>query len=444
MSSRVSGSKSPPSTSTSSARPTAFSAAPTAWPVPSCSACSTKTGVGLMSQELDGRAYVVGAVTDHDDDLRRLGGQRRLQHVPQRGLAADRMQHLRVRGLQPLALAGGQDDRGQRAGACGLALGQRAHFPVGAHMVAARGWRGKQRPRATRRPSWGCRHRTRSRSGSSPRGPMQDSCICSRSHERPIPATPEARTAGRRRDRLRRPEGVRRRRWRGGVMVASGPYMYEGAEDVDPSHPADERQPASGFTPWRLGPANRGTRRWSSDRSRSCVTRRGGPKTTAAARPRRPDRTRGRRRGRALRVGGDGRPRSRVRRRPAADPPERDRTTLAPSADPDDHRIGRSSRSRRSTSRRRRSTTSRSGARRVRDGPSRNGGDDRPLLRTSPSTSRRTRRRRRSSRRGRRSRSGRQGGHGGRGRGDGRVALRNGEPLHEPRLRRSEIVMPTP
>ena len=99
----------------------------------------------------DGGADVVGAVTDHDHDLGRLGSQRRLQHVPQRGLAADRMQHLRVRGLQPLALAGGQDDRGQRAGACGLALGQRAHFPVGAHMVAAKGWRGKQ-PRLRGRP----------------------------------------------------------------------------------------------------------------------------------------------------------------------------------------------------------------------------------------------------------------------------------------------------
>jgi ABC-type transport system substrate-binding protein len=40
----------------------------------------------------------------------------------------------------------------------------------------------------------------------------------------------------------------------GGVMVASGPYMYEGAEDVDPSLPAGDRAPASGFTPWRIGP----------------------------------------------------------------------------------------------------------------------------------------------------------------------------------------------
>jgi peptide/nickel transport system substrate-binding protein len=40
----------------------------------------------------------------------------------------------------------------------------------------------------------------------------------------------------------------------GGVMVASGPYMFEGAEDVDPSLPAGEREPASGFTPWRIGP----------------------------------------------------------------------------------------------------------------------------------------------------------------------------------------------
>jgi peptide/nickel transport system substrate-binding protein len=40
----------------------------------------------------------------------------------------------------------------------------------------------------------------------------------------------------------------------GGVLVASGPYMYEGAEDVDPSLPAGQREAASGYTPWRIGP----------------------------------------------------------------------------------------------------------------------------------------------------------------------------------------------
>ncbi len=44
----------------------------------------------------------------------------------------------------------------------------------------------------------------------------------------------------------------------GGVMVASGPYMFEGTEDVDPSLPAEERDPASGFTPWRMGPEEDG------------------------------------------------------------------------------------------------------------------------------------------------------------------------------------------
>ena len=44
----------------------------------------------------------------------------------------------------------------------------------------------------------------------------------------------------------------------GAVMVASGPYMFEGAEDVDPSRPAGEREPASGFTPWRIGPEEKG------------------------------------------------------------------------------------------------------------------------------------------------------------------------------------------
>jgi peptide/nickel transport system substrate-binding protein len=38
----------------------------------------------------------------------------------------------------------------------------------------------------------------------------------------------------------------------GRVMVASGPYMYEGASGVDYSLPPDERTPPSGFTPWRV------------------------------------------------------------------------------------------------------------------------------------------------------------------------------------------------
>ncbi len=44
----------------------------------------------------------------------------------------------------------------------------------------------------------------------------------------------------------------------GGVMVASGPYMFEGAEEVDPSLPPAERDPASGFTPSRIGPEKDG------------------------------------------------------------------------------------------------------------------------------------------------------------------------------------------
>ena len=44
----------------------------------------------------------------------------------------------------------------------------------------------------------------------------------------------------------------------GGVMVASGPYMFEGGGEVDPSLPAEEREPASGFTPWRIGPEEEG------------------------------------------------------------------------------------------------------------------------------------------------------------------------------------------
>ena len=45
------GSKSPFATSTSAARPTARSASRTACPVPSCSACSTKTGFGVIPHE---------------------------------------------------------------------------------------------------------------------------------------------------------------------------------------------------------------------------------------------------------------------------------------------------------------------------------------------------------------------------------------------------------
>ena len=49
------------------------------------------------------------------------------------------------------------------------------------------------------------------------------------------------------------PEGFGRVGY-GGVMVASGPYMFEGAEEVDDSLPAKDREPASGLTPWRIGP----------------------------------------------------------------------------------------------------------------------------------------------------------------------------------------------
>ena len=71
----------------------------------------------------------------------------------------------------------------------------------------------------------------------------------------------------------------------GGVMVASGPYMFEGAEDVDPSLPPEEREPASGFTPWVIGPRRTGTRHRSSDGSPSSATRRGGLRTTRCAWP---------------------------------------------------------------------------------------------------------------------------------------------------------------
>ena len=41
----------------------------------------------------------------------------------------------------------------------------------------------------------------------------------------------------------------------GPVLVASGPYMFEGAGEVDHTHSPDERMPASGFTPWGVRPA---------------------------------------------------------------------------------------------------------------------------------------------------------------------------------------------
>jgi peptide/nickel transport system substrate-binding protein len=44
----------------------------------------------------------------------------------------------------------------------------------------------------------------------------------------------------------------------GGVMVASGPYMFEGAGDVDPTAPAADRAPASGYTTWKVGPEEDG------------------------------------------------------------------------------------------------------------------------------------------------------------------------------------------
>ena len=38
----------------------------------------------------------------------------------------------------------------------------------------------------------------------------------------------------------------------GGVLATTGPYMYEGTEDIDHNLPAKERTPASGFTPWDI------------------------------------------------------------------------------------------------------------------------------------------------------------------------------------------------
>ena len=143
-SSPVTGSKSPPTTSTSCARPTACSAASTAWPVPSCSVCSTKTGAGLSPHDSHRRTNLVGAVAHDHDDLGRLGGEHALQDVPQRGPAADGMQDLGPGGLQPFALACREHHRGERSGRF-LVSANRAHFPIGRHIVAAKSGHGKQR-----------------------------------------------------------------------------------------------------------------------------------------------------------------------------------------------------------------------------------------------------------------------------------------------------------
>jgi len=42
----------------------------------------------------------------------------------------------------------------------------------------------------------------------------------------------------------------------GPVLVASGPYMFEGAGEVDHTRSPAERDPASGFMPWGVRPAN--------------------------------------------------------------------------------------------------------------------------------------------------------------------------------------------
>lgn len=43
----------------------------------------------------------------------------------------------------------------------------------------------------------------------------------------------------------------------GPVLVASGPYMFEGADEVDHTRSVTERIPASGFKPWGVRPAGR-------------------------------------------------------------------------------------------------------------------------------------------------------------------------------------------
>ena len=61
----------------------------------------------------DGLPDLLGAVVHDDHDLLRTRRPNVLKDPPQRRPTADRMQHLRRRGLQSLALARGQDDRGE-------------------------------------------------------------------------------------------------------------------------------------------------------------------------------------------------------------------------------------------------------------------------------------------------------------------------------------------
>jgi peptide/nickel transport system substrate-binding protein len=67
----------------------------------------------------------------------------------------------------------------------------------------------------------------------------------------PLPGSPDARF-GAATGHARRPGGFIDTGGYGRFLVASGPYMYEGSDEMDFSRPPNEQSPASGFDPWVL------------------------------------------------------------------------------------------------------------------------------------------------------------------------------------------------
>ncbi len=93
---------------------------------------------GLESPRPHRRTNVVGAVAHDHHDLVRRGGEHALEYMPQRRPAADGMQDLGLRGLQPFALAGREHHCGERSGVLRV-LGQpRVQRSKGLHVPGCR------------------------------------------------------------------------------------------------------------------------------------------------------------------------------------------------------------------------------------------------------------------------------------------------------------------
>jgi hypothetical protein len=75
----------------------------------------------LLGRRLRRLLHLVGAAPNDDDGATRCERLERLQDVAEERFPAERMEDLRRRGLESLALAGGEDDRGEGTGFAGHA-----------------------------------------------------------------------------------------------------------------------------------------------------------------------------------------------------------------------------------------------------------------------------------------------------------------------------------